>query len=169
MSSDNKVRTEEVHGVDMMTQGEAVFQAVSQVFSVESAVPETKLWSSEQKATIYALVFNSFQSGNTMHRDNPTPEALMKYIPGLVNNWVRKDKRLNGNTTYVPKNPGSRAGSGDVQLSTMKQLLRTVSEPADRAQIQEAINKRQAELKPEVKIDASKLPEHLRHLVAVSR
>jgi 5-hydroxyisourate hydrolase-like protein (transthyretin family) len=43
----------------MMKQSEAVFQAVTSVFTeVEGAVPETSKWTSEQKSAVYVERFS---------------------------------------------------------------------------------------------------------------
>ena len=146
-----------------MTQGEAVFQAVCEVIGGE---PDGKveLREDELKA-VHAAVFSFFKTGATTHSKSPTDEQLLKYIPGLVNNWMRKDKRLNGGSQYVAKRPGSRSGSGDESVKAMRTLLSVTTDPEAKEQIQAAISARVAELKPKVDIDVEKLPEALRHLV----
>jgi hypothetical protein len=148
-----------------MTQNEAVVIAVRTVFT-EGVVPETKTWTQSQKDEIHSLVFRMFKSGEcTKNSGGQTDADLLKYIPGLVNNHVRKDKRLNGGVEYTPKNPGSRSGSGDESIRAMKMLLSVTTETDARAQIQAAIDERLAQLKPKVEINAAALPEALRHLV----
>lgn len=147
-----------------MTQGEAVYKAVSQVFEgVNGAVPETRGWSEEQKRTVYAMVLSMFKDGTTSHKGNPSDEELVKYIPGLVNDRVRKDKRLNGGTQYKAKNPGSRAGSGDKSLSSARELLKLTEDEAARAEIEAYITRRMSELKP--KQDFSAVPPELRKFI----
>lgn len=153
-----------------MTQGEAVFQAVLAVFGndgkLNGAVPETKAWSEEQKRAVHGRVFLSFKTGETTKSSGGQTDAdLMKYIPGLVNNWVRKDLRLNGGVQYTAKNPGSRSGSGDEAIRNMKILLGAVSDPEARLAIQAEIDKRMEEIKPKATINVDALPESLRHLV----
>lgn len=144
-----------------MTQGEAVYMAVREVFP-QGAVPSTTTWSDEQKRQVHAIVFSLFKAGEVNKTSGGSDDAsLMKYIPGLVNNWVRKDKRLNGGTTYVPKNPGSRSGSGDEILKNLKLLYAAVTDPDAKVAVQQEIDKRMLELKPKVELDISKLPEHL--------
>jgi hypothetical protein len=147
-----------------VTQGEAVFQAVRDVFPQEVVPPSTE-WSSSQKEAVYGAVFRMFKDGYTSHRGNPDDAALLKYIPGLVNNWVRKDKRLNGGAKYLPKNPGSRTGSGDEVLRNLKALLATQKDPEVRAEIQLHIDERMGALKPKPEINVDALPAALRHLV----
>jgi hypothetical protein len=146
-----------------ITQGEAVFQAVCEVLEGE---PDGKVSLTDaQLEAVHSKVFLAFTSGACHHSKNPTEAQLLKYIPGLVNNWLRKDQRLNGGVTYQAKNPGSRSGSGDESIKAMKMLLSVTTETAARAQIQAAIDERLAELKPKVEIKVEALPEALRHLV----
>lgn len=147
-----------------ITQGEAVFQAVREVFP-DGAVPNTTEWTAAQKEKVNAIVFHFFKTGVTVHKSNPDDAALLKYIPGLVNNWVRKDKRLNGGTTYQAKNPGSRMGAGDEQLKNLKLLLAAVTDEETKSKVQAAIAQRQEELKPKANINIEALPPHLRAFV----
>jgi hypothetical protein len=150
-------------------QGEAVFQAVSNTFDLaDGAVPETGKWSEAQKNEVYGAIFKMFKDGTTVHSKNPDDAALLKYIPGLVNNWVRKDGRLNGGTKYETKRPGTRSGSGDEMVKEMRKLLTTLRDPEQRDAVQAAIDARLAEIKPKVEINSAALPESLRHLVAAS-
>ena len=149
-----------------MTQGEAVFQAVRTIFT-EGRVPPTTEWSSAQKEAVHDSVLQMFRAGLVAKNSGGSDEvSLRKYIPGLTNNWVRKDKRLNGGEVYIPKNPGSRTGSGDEVLKNLKVMLTMVSNPDAKVAVQQEIDKRVAQLaKPAVTVDVSKIPEHLRHLV----
>lgn len=146
-----------------MTQGEAVFQAVCSVIGGD---PDGKveLREDELKA-VHSKVLGFFQSGATVHSKNADEAALIKYIPGLVNNWLRKDTRLNGGSKYQTKRPGSRSGSGDESVKAMRTLLSMTNDPEAKAQIQQEIDKRVASLKPTPTIDVSKLPESLRAFV----
>lgn len=145
-----------------MTQGEAVFQAICEVLGEE---PTGKVELSEKELKqVHERVLGFFQSGETVHSKNPDEETLRKYIPGLVNNWMRKDKRLNGGVNYVAKNPGSRSGSGDESVKAMKTLLSMTTDPEAKVAIQQEIAKRVAELKPKVELNIEALPPSLRHL-----
>lgn len=148
-----------------MTQNEAVFQAVKSVFGNDS-VSETGKWSDEQKRQVYAALMTSFKSGGWTKNSGGTDEAsVMKYIPGLVNNHVRKDTRLNGGIKYETKRPGSRAGSGDEAVRAMRQLLAATTDVDAKRAIQVEIDKRLAELKPKQEINAAALPENLRQFL----
>lgn len=150
----------------MMTQKEAVFQAVTNTCepSDSGAFTPTK----EERATINAILAEGFTQGKISYDGEvPTGSELKSYVSGLQSNWLRKDKRLNGGVAYQAKNPGSRAGSGDVQIKAMRQLLSVQTDEVKKAEIQAFIDKRLAEIKPSksVAIDASALPEELRHFV----
>lgn len=147
-----------------MTQGEAVFQAVVSVMGEQDGKYEP---TKEQLSSIHDTVLNYFMNGLTVHSKNPSETELKKYIPGLVNNWLRKDTRLNGGTKYVTKRPGIRSGSGDESVKAMRTLLSMTTDPEAKQAIQAEIDKRVAELKKAnaPTIDVSKLPESLRHLV----
>jgi hypothetical protein len=128
------------------TQKEAVFAAVTNVCTQNddgSYAP-----SKEQRAQVNMILFEGFRS-ETIELDKSYDDSGLKaYVSGLQSNWLRKDKRLNGNVQYVAKNPGSRTGSTDPQIKAMRLLLSTKSDPAERAEIQSFIDKRVAEVKP---------------------
>lgn len=150
-----------------MNQKEGVFAAVRSVFT-EATVPQTGAWSATQKEQVHSILAAMFKQGEVDYKGGcPNDAALMKYIPGLVNNWVRKDTRLNGGEKYQTKNPGSRTGSGDEALRNMKVLLSVTTDPQTKQLIQAEIDKRTASLAAAKapSIDPTKLPESLRHLV----
>jgi hypothetical protein len=148
-----------------MTQKEAVFSAVTNVCTeVDGVFSPTK----EQRAQINLILFEGFKTGSIAYDGEvPADSELKSYVSGLQSNWLRKDKRLNGNVAYVAKNPGSRTGSSDPQIKAMRALLATKTDVMECAAIQQFINKRLAELKPAITttIDVEALPEELRHLV----
>ncbi len=147
-----------------MNQREGVFKAVIAVLGEEPTRGVAVKLEKPQKEQVHALLVNGFAAGEIEYRGAVTREELKKYVPGLLNNWLRKDPRLNGNTKYVPKNPGVRQGSGDETMKALKGLLATLKDADQRAEVERAIEARKKELKPSMVIDVTKLPEHLRHL-----
>jgi hypothetical protein len=144
-----------------MNQKEATFQAVINVCGEQDgAYTPTK----EQRAQVNQILFEGFRAGTIELESEFSDTELKAYVSGLQSNWLRKDKRLNGNVTYVAKNPGSRQGSGDAQLKAMRALLTTVTSTEDKAEVQKHIDARTAEIAAtKVKaIDLSALPESLR-------
>lgn len=148
-----------------MSQKEAVFSAVTNVCTDfdGGAYTPTK----EQRASVNQILFEGFRNGTIECEREYDDSGLKAYVSGLQSNWLRKDKRLNGGTQYVAKNPGSRAGSTDPQIKAMRVLLSTQEDPAKKAEIQTFIDARLAAIKPSksVEIDVEALPEALRHMV----
>lgn len=146
-----------------MNQREGVYEAVSAVVGEINGKVEL---SDAQKKEVHNLVFAWFKAGEIEYKGGcPSDEQLKKYIPGLVNNWMRKDPNLNGGEKYVTKKPGSRAGSGDEQLKAMKALHSITTDPEAKEQIMQAIIARQEELKPVKVINVAALPPELRKFV----
>ena len=144
-----------------VTQKEAVFQAMINVMGEQDGVyAPTK----EQRAQVNAILFEGFKSG-TIEMDSEKSDSDLKgYVSGLQSNWLRKDKRLNGGTQYVAKNPGSRAGSADPQLKAMRALITTLTTEEERNEVQAYIDARVAELnatKVAKTVDFSALPADL--------
>lgn len=144
----------------MMNQKEAVYSAVVNVtgFTGEGVCSPTR----EQRAQINAILFEGFRGGKITLEKEFDDTELKSYVSGLLSNWLRKDKRLNGNVSYVAKNPGSKAGSADPTIKALRALMSTLTSAKDKAEIQDAINARIEELKPKVEVDLSALPEHIK-------
>lgn len=165
----------------MKTQKEAVYCAVMGIFEdqgiefTEGQVVEN-VFTSEMRSTLSETIKTGFKTKQIVFEDTPANHAkladdakLSAYVSGLISNWFRKDKRLNGNVQYIAKNPGSRTGSTDPQLKALRALLVKVGSTPDAPRVIAAIDKRLAELKPRpeaVEIDMSALPAELQDLVA---
>lgn len=129
-----------------MTQKEAVYQAIVNVIGEQEGRYEP---TKDERASVNEVLYEGFVQGRIEYDgDLPEEKKLRSYVSGLQSNWLRKDKRLNGNTDYVPKNPGSRAGSTDAQVKAMRMLLATKTDPTEREEIQSFIDKRLGEIKP---------------------
>lgn len=145
-----------------MNQKEAVFQAVINVVGVQHEGVKYEP-TKEQRAQISMVLIEGFKSGD-INLDREFDETGLKsYVSGLLSNWLRKDTRLNGGTKYEAQNPGSRAGVADPQLKAMRALLTTLTDDADRAEVQKHIDARVAEINKAKAptIDFSKLPPEL--------
>ena len=152
----------------MIKQKDAVFNAVCEVRGTtefSSSVELTK----EERTAVSAALFAGFQNGSIAYQGDATDGAkLTNYVSGLVSNWLRQDKRLNGGVQYVAKNPGTRTGSGDESLKAMRTLFSATTDEEARAEIQAEIDRRISELKPKKVINIDALPESLRHLAATT-
>lgn len=167
-----------------MSQADAVFQATTEILEAngiewDGKSPIQAIISKELRGEIHDRVVAMFQSGETAFRQTDANAAklgdvakLKTYVVGLVSNHFRKDKRLNGGTQYVAKNPGSR--SSDPQVREMKKLLASYEEGTEEYQtVLSHIEARQAELeasraKSIKPVDTSKLPEALRATLGIN-
>lgn len=157
----------------MKKQNDAVFAAVCLVLSAQSFDQAVVLDSDQRKQVVDIVAKGIFNkevdfSDEAWAKHN-TFEKIRSYTVGMVSNHLRKDKRLNGGEKYEIKNPGSRASQGDAVLKNMKALKLSLTDPDQIAAVDDAIAKREAELKAEktktVTIDIDKIPEELRHLI----
>lgn len=149
----------------MVKQKDAVFNAVCDVRGTtefSEAVELTK----DERSKVQAKLVAGFQAGDIVYQGDANDSVkLSAYVSGLVSNWLRKDKRLNGNVAYVAKNPGTRTGSGDEALKAMRTLLSVTTDEEARTEIQQEIDRRVNELKPKKTVNADAIPESLRHLL----
>ena len=145
-----------------LNQKEAVHQAICSVKGTtefDGPVQMTK----EERAQVNMILVEGFKAGRIELEKEFDESALKAYVSGLQSNWLRKDKRLNGGTQYIAKNPGSRQGASDPMLKNLRALKSTLSDPADIAEVEAHIAKRLSEIKPTktVQIDYSNLPAEL--------
>lgn len=147
-----------------LTQKEAVFQAVSNVVGNQDGPYKP---TREQRASVNQILFEGFRNGTVECDTEYSDSELKTYVSGLQSNWLRKDKRLNGNVKYEAKNPGSRTGSKDPQVQALRALMKTQTDSTKVAEIQSFINKRLSEIKPakHIEIDVNALPAELQHLI----
>ena len=157
----------------MLKQKTAVFNATCSVLE-QSSFDDIVELSKEQRASVISIVTAGFQAGEVELSDAAqakfdTEAKVKTYTNGLVSNWLRKDKRLNGNVQHTVKNPGSRAGSGDPVIRELKKLRSTFTETAQIAAVNAEIESRMATIQAEkaknVEIDMSLIPDDLKELL----
>jgi len=100
-----------------------------------------------------------------------TDKELRKYVIGMINNWFKKSKELNGGVD-AKATQTSRPFPSDPAIREMRKLrsqLETAGDTDSVAAIDEQIKLRIEELnaKKEIKIDVSNIPDNLKHLVKV--
>lgn len=154
----------------MVNQKAAVYNAVSSITNFEDGDKVTL--TTEGRAQIISIVAAGFEANEVSMSEVAcqkylgNPQELKKYTSGLVNNWLRKDTRMNGGDKYTTKNPGSRAGNGDSMVKNLKALKSTLTDQDKIDQVEQAIQQRQAELKAEkakdVAIDFDQIPAELK-------
>lgn len=155
-----------------LKQSEAVVKAVREVCAEHGIAFEGDMGpklSKELRQSVYSILFEGFMNGSIQYSKALDEASVKKYIPGLVNNWLRKGKALNGGVAYVVRNPGSRTGSGDEQLKALRALQKRYETGSDDfMEIQSFIDARLAELGATKKANTAKpinveaLPEALR-------
>lgn len=124
-----------------MNQKEAVFQVVRDIRrgAVDTDVPV--VLTKQEKALASQKLFEGFKRGRVAYNhEMPSDDKLLLYISGLVSNWLRKDKRLNGQKNYVPRRPGARAAmpmSTDNIDQQQLEALRTLAggQPGEEVQV----------------------------------
>jgi len=159
----------------MKKQIEVVFNAVKNVlgeeFTVNETVAKDKLTKETRKEVLW-LCIEATRAGEVEVKgkkrtyDIESDKDMVEYWTGTVSNHLRRDPRLNGGTKREDLNE-IKKGPRDVLLKSLRQMLDKQSDPQAKADIQEAIDKRLLELKPEkekFEIDVSILPDHLKHL-----
>lgn len=131
--------------------------------------------SKEQRKEIVSMVASAMEAGEVDLSDSArakhsTPEKLHSYCNGLVSNWLRKDKRLNGGVKYEIQNPGSRAGAGDDVVKELRKLKATFPQGSEQRdaidqEIEKRLEKIRAEKAKSVEINTDLIPEELQHLI----
>ena len=150
------------------TQKSVVHNAINEITDIGDGQVEL---TSDERKEVHALVMEQFEEHESLMTDEArakhTTEAEMSsYVSGLISNWLKKDKRLNGNTVYQPKNPGSRTGQGDAMVRELRKAAAAFADDAEKlAEINGFLTERIAEIKAakakDVEIDYSVLPEGL--------
>lgn len=170
-----------------MNQKEATYNAIIAAFanagvSFEDGDNAKELLTPEMRTEVRETLFTQFRNGEISHKDEfaqtklHDDAELKKYVAGLLSNWIKKDKRLNGNVKYQIQNPGSRAGQGDEQVKELRKLIKQLTATGNEeglAAAKEALEARQAEVAASKAVKSSPInpdaiPEHLRHLVKTS-
>lgn len=150
-----------------MKQREAVYQATLNVMGEQDGKYEP---TKDERASIIDIVTQGIMSGDvdfseSAHTKYPTEEKVRGYVSGMVSNWLRKDENLNGGVKYQPKNPGSRAGSGDPEVKNLKLLIKSGRLDDKQTAIAQArIDERVAQIRAEkskVEIDFDAIPSDL--------
>lgn len=153
-----------------MKQKDAVYATITNVLAERGVRFEDGMDISEHvtkdvRAQVNAILLAGFKAGQIELDKEYDDVKLRSYTSGLVSNWLRKDKRLNGGTKYQAKNPGTRVGASDQQLRALKALrAKLAAEGKDTSEVDGYIEARVAELNaakmPTVDYDA--LPDALK-------
>jgi hypothetical protein len=131
-----------------MNQKEAVFQAVKELKHGEVDTDKAVALTKREKHMVEEKLFNGFKKGRIAYNNElPSDDKLLLYISGLVSNWLRKDKRLNGQKNYVPQHPRTTQpaahveGSGSIDANQLE-ALRALASSQDSEEVQIFVVKR---------------------------
>ena len=167
-----------------LTQRQAVYNATHQVLkdagiNFDDGQDIKDVVTSDHREAVNAIICEGFTQGTIELKDTPankekldSASKLKSYVSGLMSNWYRKDKRLNGGATYEPINPGSRTGQSDSQMKNLR-LLKKQFEAAgkDTNEIDKAIDKRSNELKASkaksIEVDLNEIPAELKESLGI--
>lgn len=157
----------------MKKQNDAVFDEVCAVLGQSSFADKVQLSSSEKSSVIKSIV-SQILNGDVAFSDeakqkHDTYEKISKYVRGMIDNHLRKDKRLNGGAKYATKNTGHKS-EADEELRQLKQLASQTHDPQAKKAVLEEIEERKAlfekqKLLKSIKIDVDGIPDNLKHLV----
>ena len=167
-----------------LSQVQATYNAITNVLSQNDIPfrdyqeqPVSSVFTSEMRKQVISILAEGFRAGTIEMKDTDSNKTklqseseLNKYVGGLVTNWLNKDKRLNGNVSHKPKNPGSKGNlkyateEEKLQIKAMQHILK---EHGEDEQVRAYLTELQAKIsarkpKSESKVDLSVLPEELR-------
>lgn len=157
----------------MKSQKEAVYTTVKSVLAehgVNHEDGERLELSKPLKDQVISILVTGFNNGEIELKSKQ--DNIKSYVNGLLNNWLRKDKRFNGGVVYKAKNPGSRTGQQDPMVKNLRILLSTLPEGSEAYEACKArMEQRIAEVKAEKaraqvkEIDFSCIPDDIKALL----
>ena len=107
-----------------MKQTEAVVTAVTEVLGDRFTAKETNVAAvitKEEKQIVRESVVTGITNGDiTYNKDIGDTATVTRYVNGMVDNHIRKNKALNGDTIYKPMRTGTKR---DLQLKNLTRLL----------------------------------------------
>ena len=134
-----------------LSQKESVVNEVKAILgsSFNSGTPAKDLLTDDQLKIIRNNISAGIINGSIdFGKDIIDEKEVSKYVSGMVSNYLRKAKELNGGLNYTPQSTGR--GSRDPQISELSKLLKTYVEGTDEfSQILTAIEARKSELNAE--------------------
>lgn len=146
----------------MKSQKQSVLDAI---ITVKGSL--TKELNKSEFSQVSEIVASELMDGTATFSDEArtkydTPDKVLSYTRGMVNNWLRKSPELNNGAKYEPSY--RKGPQGDAELKELKKLA---AQFPDNEEVKQAIAEKEAKLaeKKKPEIDVSLIPEHLRHLV----
>lgn len=154
-----------------MNQKDGTHQVVSAVLKesgtpIDPKTPVTL--SPEERAKCIERLSTMFSQKQISCTQSYEPKRLKTYCGGLLSNWLKKDRRLNGDVEFQLQNPGSRADNSSPEIVEMRKLKKQVKGTDNEAKVQKILdemvtNHRQAKKKQDINLDL--IPAELQDLV----
>jgi len=162
----------------MLSQKEAVYNAINEVLQEDFNTEEKVTLTTEQRKEVANQIANQIMEKEVAFSEQATVkyntlDKIVRYCQSLITNHLKKDIRLNGGVKYVPANPGSRTGSQDPVIKTLNQFIKSLDENDERIAVaQEEIDRRKAEIeaekkKQQIQVDFSLLPTELQEKLSI--
>lgn len=137
----------------MLSQKDAVFQATVAVleqngrkFEEGRNIREVIKEDIRLRVQIRDLVYEGLRQNQVVFggdEDSKSDRSLRTYATGLISNWFRKDKRLNGGKRYVPStfrdSTGTMVHSSDEKIHSLEVAMRATDDDDLKKRLQEAI------------------------------
>jgi hypothetical protein len=159
----------------MMSQKDAVYQAITNAFKEADIDFESgtdvayDLMDKNIRLEVMNTLIGQFRTGAIKLEKNFGDDKLKNYVGTLINNWMKKDTRLNGDATFSIKNPGSRVGQTDPLIKELRKMLKATKGTQAEAEVKIQIRKRQEALRDDmiknININVTILPPELRAFV----
>lgn len=123
----------------------------------------------DMRESIVCILVESFNQDKIVQNKTHKGDDLKRYVSGLISNWSKKDTRLNGNTEYTIKKPGSKTGSTDPMVRELRKFLKQVRGTSHEKTVKKELTNRISQIRIEqsknIIIDPNLIPESLRHLI----
>ena len=124
--------------VKVMTQGDAVVQAVREVLKQEFKEGSKVTLSDDQRKKITEILINGFSERRIPLKASPSNEAklsdpkqLQAYVKGLINNWLNKSPILSGKPAKVKSPLAEMIKKEPLPSDLVKQTAPKASERAE--------------------------------------
>lgn len=137
----------------MLSQKDAVYQATMAVlqqngvgFEDGQDVREAISENPKLRGQIRDLVFEGLKNGQVAfgNGDNkPDDRSMRTYATGLISNWFRKDKRLNGGQRYQPgssRDQGGQVSGSEDRIRKLQAAIESTDDDDLKKRLQEAID-----------------------------
>lgn len=160
----------------MLSQKECVFITIEEFFTnngwVLSKDKKVVLSLKDKKDIIESLTNKAMLGCMSLELESKAKyhsrELMLGYCTKLLNNWLRKDIRLNGGIKFFIKNPGSKAGTSDPQIKQLKEIKSKIVDTTYVKAIDEQIGIRLSKINNGKKlksINKDILPEDIQSLI----